>query len=123
MRTKIPATLDHLDQALEFIRKKASQALKSPKDCADVELACEEALVNIITHGYESARGTIEIECTHKGAARFTISIKDSARPYNPLRATPLPNHCGTTLMKALVDSIEYERVANTNILKLHKEV
>jgi anti-sigma regulatory factor (Ser/Thr protein kinase) len=122
MRTKILATLDALDGALEFIRNEAQTVISSPEHLSQVELACEEALVNIIRHGYRNTPGPIEIECKKEPAHACEISISDWSEAYNPLAAPYEEGHRGIALMKSLVDKIEYTRDGSKNILTLHKE-
>src|SRR5688500_18074140 len=50
-----------------------------------IELATEEALVNIISYGYPMADGNIEIDCQSPKEAGIQIIIKDKGIPYNPL--------------------------------------
>ena len=78
------ADLTILDQMMLHIRQEASLAGIEEKAISKIELACEEALVNIISYAYPEKKGKLSIECTKHGQ-RFEITVKDKGLPFNPI--------------------------------------
>jgi len=96
-----------------------------------IELALEEALVNIISYSYHNDQGTIELEYNLKPKEQVEFTIKDRGRPFDPLQyktknSTTLLSErkeggLGILLIKNLVSKVTYIRCQKTNILKLIK--
>lgn len=95
------------------------------------ELASEEALVNVIEHGYKGLDGEIKIEMgeiQHK----IHITIRDHGPAFNPLdqevgfdpNATLEERNIGglgILFMRQYVDEIHYSREGDENVLTLVK--
>ena len=95
----------------------------------EIELAAEEALVNIFKYAYEGTTGDVEIICKIDDADRFILEIIDTGIPFN-LHSVRDPDisadisdrsigGLGVFLMKKLMDAIHYRREGNKNILSL----
>lgn len=84
---KFPAKLEHLYEMLAYIKMSATSTGFTRTVISKIELACEEALVNIISHGYPKKVGTIEISCISNCGESLHISIEDDGLPFNPLQA------------------------------------
>jgi anti-sigma regulatory factor (Ser/Thr protein kinase) len=94
-----------------------------------IELASEEALVNIFHYAYPSKKGDVEIVCYPVTDDRFTIEIIDSGIPFNllsagePVITSDLHKRkvggLGIFLIRKVVDNIEYRREKDKNILTL----
>jgi serine/threonine-protein kinase RsbW len=102
----------------------------SDEEILDLQLGVEEAIANIILHGYRSVSGEVEIEIDVTGKAA-EVSISDQAPPFDPL-SVPVPDlgaelserHAGGLgihLMRQVVDEVRYEYVNGKNVLKLVK--
>jgi len=96
----------------------------------DVQLAAEEAIANIIAHGYRDAPGEIVVRCTATDEM-VEVGIEDSAPPFDPL-SLPEPEitSCiedrsigglGIYLIRKLMDGIEYRYEDGKNILVMVK--
>lgn len=94
---------------------------------ARLELACEEALVNIISYAYPEKEGAIVIECTDPEKPGLKISLRDQGIPYDPLdqeRAPPTEDRLGgygIPLIIKIMDRVQYQREENDNVLTLVK--
>lgn len=97
-----------------------------------LELACEEALVNIISYAYDNKIGNIDITL-HSNSKRIEITIIDQGRFFNPLLEDRTVNKnltleerkeggLGILMIKKVMDEVHYKRVENTNVLKLVKK-
>ena len=95
------------------------------------ELASEEALVNVIEHGYKGLPGEIKIEVI--GSEReIRIVIQDRGPAFNPLKqqvgfdpSATLDEReiggLGILFMRQYMDDVLYSRNGDTNILTLIK--
>jgi serine/threonine-protein kinase RsbW len=93
-----------------------------------MELATEEALVNIFRYAYPEAPGDVEMICKLEGG-RFTIEIIDSGIPFD-VTAMPdpkvadgvherEPGGLGVFFIKKVMDEVRYRRENDRNILTL----
>jgi len=95
-----------------------------------VQLCLEEAVSNVIRHGYANQDGQfLTVQCTepHEGYVVFTV--EDNAAPFNPLESAALPavgdqdpsdlGGQGIRLMRGFADTLEYEAKAGGNRLIL----
>ena len=118
----IHAVTSQLSDAISFV---SSCAAPVTKDIWKIELAVEEALVNIIEHGYCDESQKIHIQC-NTTSNMFTVQIADTARPFNPTTYSgpseePFERGRGIRLMRAVTDRMEYYRDDQINILTLKK--
>ena len=97
-----------------------------------LKLALEEAVVNVMEYAYpKDTTGDIHIKATSNGK-RLKIIITDMGTAFNPTeRATadttlsvedrPVGG-LGIFLVRELMDSINYERIAGKNVLTMRKD-
>lgn len=132
MKMTFPASMNHLHQMLQFIRVEVRAAGFEGTHEIQVELALEEAIVNIIRHGYEKSSGSIEIHCTRIPFIGIKVVLIDSGIPYNPLlnkrKVDPTaPGEIrtiggyGVYLILTIMNVVEYEYKEGHNILTLIK--
>ena len=129
IRKILPATLDHLHEAMEFVTAFAAGRGFSPGRIMEIELTLEEALVNIISYAYPGAAGEMEISCTVGGPDRFILEISDRGIPFDVLSiAEPdlmadveerKVGGLGVYLIKKLMDDVVYRREEGRNILSM----
>lgn len=130
MQLKQKATLTDLPVFIRFVRECAEHNGFSSVVIQKIELALEEALVNIINYAYQDAGGDISIECqcTDK---KIIIQIADWGLPFD-LLAQEDPDTSlsleereigglGIFLVKQMMDELEYQRENGQNILTLTK--
>ena len=87
---RIAAELKNLSEIRRFIQEAASALGFDPAMTHNVPLAVDEAVTNIIVHGYQCQGGAIEIEVSREGDA-LVIRLRDEAAPFDPTN-TPLPD-------------------------------
>ncbi|WP_342676578.1 ATP-binding protein [Methanofollis sp. UBA420] len=126
----ITADLASLPGALDRVAA-ALQRLGAPaKAVQEVELAVDEAVTNIILHGYESAGGRIALSC-EKTEEGVVVEIRDAAPAFDPTAASapdleggaderPIGG-LGVHLMRKMTDAVMYERRQGENVLRLVK--
>jgi Anti-sigma regulatory factor (Ser/Thr protein kinase) len=118
---KISAELEQCMQSMGF----------SDDQILDLQLAVEEAITNVITHGYEETPGTIAVRCTTEDD-EIAIEISDHAPAFDPL-SVPEPDTSadidqrgigglGIFLIRRVTDSATYRYEQEKNILTLKKK-
>ena len=102
----------------DFMSRLIKQSRMAREDENKVILAVDEAVTNIIEHGYdEGADGSIELE-VEVAEAQFKIVIRDTGRVFNPA-SIPDPNMknhvhrghkkgLGIFLMRQIMDEVRY---------------
>lgn len=103
----------------------------SDEDCLDTQLAVEEAMTNVIVHGYAGNPGQILITCRITDNAA-ELQIRDSAPPFDPLSiAEPDITEeieerqiggLGVFLIRRVMDEVSYRYEDGHNILVLVKK-
>jgi anti-sigma regulatory factor (Ser/Thr protein kinase) len=123
------AKIDQLESVLEFVRSCATRAGLSGRRIIDLELAVEEAMVNICRYAYTGRPGEVEIACLDEPGGGLRIEIVDRGRPFNLLDAQKPAFECdiarrklgglGIHLIRNVVDEICYRREGGKNCLTL----
>ncbi|HPF59023.1 MAG TPA: ATP-binding protein [Candidatus Competibacteraceae bacterium] len=129
-RLCLPAELDHLSVFLDHIREIAQTAGLAEAQISRLELAMEEALVNVFNYAYEGRThaGTVFCQVTIQ-AGGLTVDIVDDGPPFDPLARTDpdtslelderQPGGLGILLIKSLIDEVSYHREDGRNVLSL----
>ena len=130
----VPATLDHLDQVMDFVTEHLEQYGCPTRTQMQVSLAVEEIYVNIANYAYNPAVGpaTIRVE-VHEDPLEVVITFVDNGKPYDPLaREDPDVTlsaeergvgGLGIFLVKQTMDDVSYEYAEGRNILKIRKRL
>ena len=96
----------------------------------DTQLAVEEAVTNVIIHGYKEPGGEVVITC-HVNSDRVEVEIADTAPRFDPL-SMPEPDldgsieerrigGLGVFLIRQVMDGVSYRYENGKNILVLIK--
>ncbi len=128
------AHLDNLYEMLLFIRSQAESIGFDEVEISKIELAAEEALVNIISYGYPAMTGEIYVQCTASKDKGLKIVIKDNGIPFNPLSnakrfdsSAPIEARSiggyGVFFIMKIMDEVEYKRVDDSNVLTMFKNL
>lgn len=131
-RIELPAQLGSLPEFNEKVTQCAIECGISQHKLMSLELALEEAIVNIIKYASTDPEGTVLIDCSLDGEKFFTITIIDNGPPFDPLQRTapdikadiderPVGG-LGIFLIKEMTDSVSYRREENRNILTIRME-
>jgi anti-sigma regulatory factor (Ser/Thr protein kinase) len=125
----LPAQVEYLAQWMPFIAGCAQAQGLPPKRIRDIELAAEEALVNVCHYAYPAGGGEVEVTCRLEAQHRFIIEIADRGVPFDPLSlmapeltsdiAKRQVGGLGVFLMRKLMDEVTYSREGDQNILRL----
>jgi anti-sigma regulatory factor (Ser/Thr protein kinase) len=125
---KRSAVKESLEELLRFVSEHAERQDFSALRVKEVELAVEEALVNILTYAYPMTTGEVSVRCENKGEA-LVVSIIDHGIAFDPL-TLPVPDllaelasrhvgGLGVFFVRNMTENVEYRREGDTNILTL----
>ena len=117
----------------EFVEQVAEQLGYNMTDSMNMNLALEEAVVNVMNYAYpEGTIGDILIEAATT-ETQLVFTIKDSGTPFDPTQVedpdTTLSiedrpiGGLGIFLVKQLMDSVTYNYTNGFNILTLKKKL
>lgn len=85
MAKPFPSSLESLYEMLNYISINAKEIGFDGHYIKKIELACEEALVNIINHTFKDKSGTIDIECIPTEKKRgIKVIFKDKGKAFDP---------------------------------------
>ena len=84
------ARRERLGELLAFVERACARAALDPDTAFDVRLAAEEAVTNVIEHGYAgaSAPGPITVRF-HHDPRQVVVTIDDLAPPFDPASVRP----------------------------------
>jgi len=127
-RLKMSAKLENLGRFIESVSDCAKARGFEQEEIRKIELAAEEALVNIFRYAYPERPGDVEVSCK-LDEGRFTLEIIDSGIPFD-LTAIPDPDvtagiqeretgGLGIFFIKKMMDEVRYRRENDQNILTL----
>ncbi|MFN0065645.1 MAG: ATP-binding protein [Chlamydiales bacterium] len=127
---KFPIQLEHLGEMMGYLRKRGKELRVPLKAIQKMELACEEAIVNIISYSSPSKGDALELSCDLLEETHFQAVIRDRGRPFNPLEAPIDPQNeipvserriggLGLYLIRKLIDEAVYIRAKEENVLRL----
>jgi serine/threonine-protein kinase RsbW len=111
----VSAELKNLGFVRDYVAQRAAILGVDQDALYDVILAVDEAVTNIVVHGYQGQAGNIEITVRRVGDA-LVVRLEDSAVPFNP-HCVPPPDlslsleerpigGMGVYMMKRLVDRV-----------------
>jgi serine/threonine-protein kinase RsbW len=128
---RIENRLDEIERLHLFWGGFADRAGLTPEVRFKVELALEEAVANVVRHGFTDGRAhEIAVRLELRGRT-IRVRLEDDGRPFNPLEAPPVdPDQpldqrpvggLGIHLIRSLMDGVSYRRTAGRNVLSLTK--
>jgi serine/threonine-protein kinase RsbW len=135
MEISLSCTIDADINAIPRISIAIDEAMRahafSDEEILDTQLAVEEAVTNVIVHGYAGTTGQVVIT-GRTTTELIEVQIEDSSPPFNPL-SIPEPDitqdiedrkigGLGIFLIRQVMDDISYRYEDGKNILLLVKK-
>lgn len=125
-----PTTISELPAILAWVRRHLNETNLHGPEKMRLELAMEEAIVNVIRH---SGASELKLEARHTPKREISFDLIDFGVEFNPL-AHPVPEANdsleehpeggkGLILMKKCSDALLYHREAEKNILTITKKI
>ena len=133
VETTIRNRREALGQVVDTVDKFADEHRLAADIVADVQLALDEILTNIVNYGYtDDAEHEIRI-CLRVGDGILETTVEDDGVPFNPLESikpdtsAPLQERriggVGLHFVKNLMDEVSYARVGDRNRVVLRKNL
>ena len=129
LKKRYPARLEYLQQFMEAISHCAKEQGFNQKRIGEIELAAEEALVNIFNYAYQGNEGDVEVICKLDPQDRLIIEILDSGVPFDVLSlgepdttadiSERKVGGLGIFLIRKLMDDVQYQHEGTKNVLSL----
>lgn len=129
----LPNDIKEVPRLAAFVDEVCETVDFGPADTMQMNLAIEEAVVNVMNYAYPSGTHgdvTIEAQANNK---RLKFTIIDSGTPFDPTVRpevdTTLPANersiggLGIHIVRQIMDSINYERKDGLNVLTLRKAI
>ena len=126
-RLILPAIAGSIPAFSEFVRSGAVAAGVAESELGKLDLVLEEILINVARYAYTPEAGAVEVAYAQAGPSKVHVEIADNGRIFNPLTADPPDlsrgladrpiGGLGVFLVRSMVDSIDYRREADRNIL------
>jgi len=118
---------------LRDVRKKVesfAQSVGMPAQRSDdIGLALNEALANVIRHGYDNAKDRPIVVSVERGDGELHLSIRDWAKPFDPSQVKPKhqgklsPGGVGMLCIQELMDHVKFERLSDGMLLTMTKKM
>jgi sigma-B regulation protein RsbU (phosphoserine phosphatase) len=129
----LPNNVQATPRLAAFVEEMCEAVGFGPSDTTMINLAVEEAVVNVMKYAYPpDTKGDVTIEAVSNDV-RLKFTIIDSGAPFDPtvqsqvdttLSAMERPiGGLGIHLVRQIMDSINYERMDNLNVLTLRKKL
>jgi anti-sigma regulatory factor (Ser/Thr protein kinase) len=126
---KLAADIKNLDRFISFVHEYSEKSGFESKRVMEIELAVEEALVNIFNYAYPKENGDVEVRCMLQDDKKIVIEIYDSGIPFDVF-SSPDPDTTadveerqigglGIFFIKKVADEAHYIREKNMNILTI----
>jgi anti-sigma regulatory factor (Ser/Thr protein kinase) len=126
---KLVAIVENLDRFISFVHSCSEECGFEGKRAMEIELAVEEALVNIFNYAYPKGKGQVEVECVLKERKELVIEIRDSGIPFD-LLSRPDPDTTadieerkigglGIYFIKKVANEVRYRRSNGMNVLTI----
>ncbi len=117
----------------EFVETTCEAVGFDPATTMSINLAIEEAVVNVMSYAYPSGtKGLINIDAI-ANQARLKFIISDNGVPFDPTVVAEADTTLsveernigglGIFLVRQIMDSVNYERIAGFNVLTLRKKI
>jgi len=129
MSLKVRADLEQLSRIREYAIEAATALGVVPSAFDDLRLAVDEAVTNIIIHGYDGP-GDIELDLTTEGSD-LIVRVRDKAPPFDLASAPAIdlsllgerdkPGGFGVFLMQSVMDDIVHQATKTGNELTMIK--
>ncbi len=129
----LPCDLQEVPRLNAFVEEVCQEVGFDQEDAAQIKVAVEEAVVNVMKYAYPPGQQRdVTIEATSSDA-RLKFTIIDSGKPFDPTVQsevdTTLPakerkiGGLGIHIIRQNMDSINYERIDQLNVLTLRKKI
>ena len=130
----LSSKLEKVKEILNWVHSQMDVDKVSPQEVRKIELAMEEAVVNVLEHSYEGKGGDLDITVHDEKPGELVFVLKDLGPPFDPLAYTEMIQSenlvgaeerggLGVLLMCRAMDHVHYQREGAQNVLTLTKKL
>jgi sigma-B regulation protein RsbU (phosphoserine phosphatase) len=129
----LPNNVQEVPRLTAFVQEVCETVGFNDSQNMQIQIAIEEAVVNVMNYAYPPGQyGDVTIEAASNDV-QLKFTIIDTGKPFDPTvqpeADTTLPANerriggLGIHIVRQIMDSINYERIDNLNVLTLRKEI
>jgi anti-sigma regulatory factor (Ser/Thr protein kinase) len=132
-RLTLKSQLDDMASLWSWVEALVAQYEIPANKAFDIHLCLEEAISNVIRHGYGGEPShTVTVDCASPEPRHVVFTIEDQAPPFDPISASLIedepaaspedylrPGGRGILLLRKFAGSLAYERLAGGNRLTI----
>lgn len=129
----LPNNVQEVPRLTAFVQEVCETVGFNDSQSMQIQIAIEEAVVNVMNYAYPPGQyGDVTIEAASNDV-RLKFTIIDTGKPFDPTvqpeADTTLPANerriggLGIHIVRQIMDSINYERIDNLNVLTLRKKI
>lgn len=124
--TSDPANLREVRKKIEGFAQSIGMASGMSDE---IGLALNEALANVIRHGYDNAKDRPIVVTAERGDGEMRLLIRDWAKPFDPALVKPKiqeklsPGGVGMLCIHKLMDDVKFEQLADGMLLKMTRKM
>ena len=132
-RTAVAADVAQLTVLTQFLREFWAAAALAPPKMHTFELALEEIFMNIVMHGSQPGIAPRVEVSLQRAAESVTMTVEDDGPEFDPLSLPPPDvaarladrpvGGLGVFLVRKMMDTVSYARVAGRNQLRMSKRL
>jgi serine/threonine-protein kinase RsbW len=131
--TAVPADAAQLTVLTSFLREFGMAVALDAAQVSSFELALEEIFMNIVMHGSRPGIAPRVEVSLHRDAESVTMTVEDDGPEFDPLSLPPPDvtasladrrvGGLGVFLVRKMMDSVSYARIAGRNQLRMSKRL
>jgi sigma-B regulation protein RsbU (phosphoserine phosphatase) len=129
----LPNNVQEVPRLTAFVQEVCATVGFNDSQSMQIQIAIEEAVVNVMNYAYPPGQyGDVTIEAASNDV-RLKFTIIDTGKPFDPTvqpeADTTLPANerriggLSIHIVRQIMDSINYERIDNLNVLTLRKKI
>ena len=128
-KMNIEASAGHLEEVQDFLTEEMNKAEISEDTIFKVNLAAEEAFINIAEYAYGTENGMAEVSVEISSSKKVTVTFRDQGKAFNPLEVSEpgrerfedenLIGGFGIFMIRKMMDSVAYQYSEGKNILSM----
>ena len=132
-RTAVRADAAQLTVLTGFLRDFGLTVALDTAQVRTFELALEEIFMNIVMHGSQPGNTPLVEVSLHRAAESVTMTVEDDGPEFDPLSLPPPDvtatlaerrvGGLGVFLVRAVMDTVSYARIAGRNQLRMSKRL
>jgi serine/threonine-protein kinase RsbW len=132
-RAAVPADAAQLTVLTSFQREFGMAVALDAAQVSTFELALEEIFMNIVMHGSRPGMAPRVEVSLHRDAESVTMTVEDDGPQFDPLSLPPPDvttsvadrrvGGLGVFLVRKMMDSVSYARIAGRNQLRMSKRL